>query len=112
MKNNQKAPCENSKDFYCDFVLNNKITVKKLYEDELVLAYYHTKPNWLVHVVVLPKAHVPSLIECDETTLSALFVVIKRLAEEILMQHGSCRVLTNLGTYQDSKHLHWHLYVE
>ena len=28
---------------------------------------------------------------------------------EILREHGACRVITNLGRYQDSKHLHWHV---
>jgi len=27
----------------------------------------------------------------------------------VLDEHGACRVLTNLGKYQDSKHLHWHV---
>ena len=32
-------------------------------ETEQVLAYHHTRPNWPVHIVVIPKRHVPSL--CD-----------------------------------------------
>lgn len=27
----------------------------------------------------------------------------------VLAEHGACRVLTNLGRYQDSKHLHFHV---
>ena len=101
-----------TEDFYCDFVLNNKISVQKVYEDELVLAYYHTKPCWSVHLVVLPKQHIVSLFECDLMTLTSLLSVIKQLAHELLIKHGACRILTNLGRYQESKHLHWHLYVE
>ena len=40
---------------------------------------------------------------CDEV-LSA-----REVAKEVLAEHGACRVLTNLGEYQDSKHLHWHV---
>ena len=28
---------------------------------------------------------------------------------EVVREHGGCRVLTNLGGYQDSKHLHIHV---
>ncbi len=27
----------------------------------------------------------------------------------VTKENGSCRVLTNLGDYQNSKHLHWHI---
>lgn len=33
-------------DFYCDFVLNHKIEVDKVYETDNVLAYYHTRPAY------------------------------------------------------------------
>ena len=30
-------------------------------------------------------------------------------AAAVTAEHGACRVLTNLGRYQDSKHLHFHV---
>lgn len=35
--------------------------------------------------------------------------MIKKVAAMVTKENGSCRVLTNLGEYQDSKHLHWHI---
>ena len=32
----------------------------------------------------------------------------KRIAQ-VVAEHGGARVLTNLGCYQDSKHLHFHI---
>jgi histidine triad (HIT) family protein len=32
-------------------------------ENELVLAFHHTRPFWPVHVVVVPRRHVPSLVD-------------------------------------------------
>jgi hypothetical protein len=29
---------------------------------------------------------------------------VREVAGGVLAEHGACRVLTNLGTYQDSKH--------
>ena len=39
-----------------------------------------------------------------------LLEVIKLIANKIVLENGAARVLTNLGNYQDSKHLHFHVY--
>ncbi|WP_311775118.1 HIT domain-containing protein [Alkalihalobacillus sp. TS-13] len=48
-------------DFYCDEVLSGKTDVKKVYETENVLGYYHTRPAYQMHIVCIPKKHIPSL---------------------------------------------------
>jgi len=47
-------------DFYCDEALSGKTPVKVVLETEDVLAFHHTKPYWPVHIVVVPKVHIPS----------------------------------------------------
>jgi len=101
-----------TEDFYCDEVLSGKITVRKVMETENVLAYYHTKPFYPIHIVTIPKKHIASLItleEADNNLLLELFGVIKQVAATVTQEHGACRVITNIGKYQDSKHLHWHI---
>ncbi|MDO8452712.1 MAG: HIT domain-containing protein [bacterium] len=101
-----------TEDFYCDFVLNNKIEVEKVKETDNVLAYFHTRPHWPVHIVVIPKKHIPSLLHLgggDNAILLELFDVIKEVADKVVKENGAARVLTNLGKYQDSKHLHFHV---
>lgn len=99
-------------DFYCDEVLSGKTPVEVVRETERVLAYHHTRPFWPVHVVVIPKQHVPSLVDlgdADEGLLADLLAVVREVAAEVEATHGAARVLTNLGRYQDSKHLHFHV---
>ncbi|WP_170138761.1 HIT domain-containing protein [Oceanobacillus chungangensis] len=99
-------------DFYCDEVLNGKTKVKKVLETDNVLAYYHTKPYWPIHIVAIPKKHISSLItleESDNELLLELLGVIKKVASMVTEENGACRVITNVGNYQDSKHLHWHI---
>jgi histidine triad (HIT) family protein len=99
-------------DFYCDEVLSGRTPVRVVCETEDVLAYHHTRPFWPVHIVVIPKRHVPSLVDlggADEALLARLLAVVRRVAADVDAQHGGCRVLTNLGRYQDSKHLHFHV---
>ena len=102
-----------SNDFYCDEVLSGRIVVNKMHETANVLAYQHTRPFWPVHIVVIPKRHISSLLsleESDAPLLLELIDVIKQVAQQLVAEHGACRVLTNLGSYQDSKHLHWHVF--
>jgi histidine triad (HIT) family protein len=99
-------------DFYCDEVLSGKTPVEVVRETESVLAYHHTRPFWPVHIVVIPKRHVPSLTDlggAPEGLLDELMGVVRSVAREVEREYGAARVLTNLGEYQDSKHLHFHV---
>ena len=81
-------------------------------ETEHVLAFHHTKPFWPVHIVVIPKMHVPSLTNLGDHSVDivhAVLEVVTEIARKVEKEHGACRVLTNLGEYQDSKHLHFHV---
>jgi Diadenosine tetraphosphate (Ap4A) hydrolase and other HIT family hydrolases len=99
-------------DFYCDEVLSGKTEVNVVRETDNVLAYHHTRPFWPAHIVVIPKRHISSLLtleQSDNALLLELIGVVREVAQQIVSEHGACRVLTNLGEYQDSKHLHWHV---
>lgn len=99
-------------DFYCDRVLSGALDLKVCFENEQVLAFHHSNPIWEQHVVLLPKRHVESLIslgEDDNELLLELMRAAKRIAAGFMESHGACRVYTNLGDYQSSKHLHWHI---
>lgn len=101
-----------TQDFYCDEVLNGRTEVEKVYETKNVLAYYHTRPSYKVHIVAIPKKHIPSLTTSDDSDnelLLELMGVVRKVASKTEIEYGACRVLTNLGAYQDSKHLHWHI---
>lgn len=101
-----------SNDFYCDEVLSGRTAVNKVFETDNVLAYHHTRPFWPTHIVVIPKRHIASLItleDGDQEIFLELFEVIKKVAADVTAEKGAARVLTNLGEYQDSKHLHFHV---
>lgn len=99
-----------SQDFYCDEVLSGRTPVEKVVETDRVLAYYHTRPFYPVHIVVIPKLHIDSLLTLDDGELLAeMIAVVQKVAASVVEIEGACRVLTNLGNYQESKHLHWHV---
>jgi histidine triad (HIT) family protein len=97
-------------DFYCEQVLSGKTLVEKVFETANILAFYHTKPSYPVHIVVIPKHHIPSLLELtDQALCLEMMDVVRQVAEMVTHAHTACRVITNLGDYQESKHLHWHV---
>ena len=99
-------------DFYCDEVLSGKTAVERVIETDNVLAYHHTKPAYPSHIVVIPIKHISSLLTIndeDGVLLLEILAVVKEVAGQTVEKYGACRVITNLGDYQDSKHLHWHV---
>ena len=99
-------------DFYCDVALPNVAALEVVHDGEGVLAFHHTRPFWEVHIVVVPKRHVPSLTDpvgADDALVRELLTVVRNVAATVEADFGAARVLTNLGAYQDSKHLHVHV---
>ena len=99
-------------DFYCDVAIPRLEEIDVVHEDDRVLAFHHTRPFWPTHVVVVPKRHIASFTTVsaeDEDDVRALLAVVQRVAREVEQREGAAAVLTNLGTYQDSKHLHVHV---
>ena len=97
-------------DFYCIEVFSGRTPVDTVLETNNVLAYHHTRPFWETHIVVVPKEHVDSLLTVDNELLIELMDVVKKVVSKLLEEKAAARVLTNLGDYQDSKHLHFHVY--
>ncbi|MGP5006247.1 HIT family protein [Brachybacterium tyrofermentans] len=100
-------------DFYCDVAIPDPGALDVVHEDPRVLAFHHTRPFWDVHIVVVPTRHIASLTTAgpkDEADLRALLSVVQQIARDVEQEHGAAAVLTNLGAYQDSKHLHVHVH--
>lgn len=100
-------------DFYCDVAIPRVSELDVVLHNDHVLAFHHTRPFWRTHIVVVPKRHLASLTTVDagdEPDLRALFAAVQQVARDVEMTRGAAGVLTNLGGYQDSKHLHIHVY--
>ncbi len=99
-------------DFYCEKILTGRLEVPVYYESDRVFAFHHTNPLWEHHVVLLPRKHIESLLtmdESDDDLLLELMRTARMIAADFMARCGGARVYTNLGEYQSSKHLHWHI---
>jgi histidine triad (HIT) family protein len=88
------------------------IPAKRLRETETLLAFYHPKPAYPFHVVILPKKDIRSFDELppDDPFLKDLVATIQSLMQEF--QLPGYRVIVNAGEYQTFPHLHFHLISE
>lgn len=89
-----------------------EIPSKKVYEDEMVYAFYDIDPQAPTHFLVIPKAHIGS---CGEITaensavVAHTFEVISQVTRE--MGITDFRVVSNCGPQagQSVAHLHFHV---
>lgn len=100
-------------DFYCDEVLSGRVDVERIVDTEQVLAFHHTQPYWPVHIVIIPKRHIPSLAALgpgDLPIAHEMLTVAAELCRRIAAEYGGCRLSTNSGDYQTTKHLHFYIH--
>jgi len=86
------------------------IPVNRLRETESLMAFYHPKPSYPFHVLLVPKKAVKTLMEFDSNDsafLSDLFSTVQSLVEEFHL--AAYRLIVNGGEYQDFPQLHFHL---
>jgi histidine triad (HIT) family protein len=90
-----------------------EIPTKKLHEDDEFIAFHDIRPAAEVHFLVVPKRHVPSLLEVqagDEPMLGRLMALVPRLAREQGLG-GGFKTAINTGPDggQEVDHLHIHV---
>ena len=95
-------------------IIDRHAPAKILYEDERAVAIQDIHPQAPVHLLVLPRQHLPSLQEAtaeDETLLGHLFTLAARLARERGLDSKGYRTVINNGTWagQSVSHLHVHV---
>lgn len=99
-------------DIYCEQIIPGKLKVDIVFETSKVMAFHHTKPYWEHHVVIIPKIHIDSLSNySNDTELNKDFFEAIRIVTKMFEDnYGGCRISSNVGNYQTSKHLHWYVH--
>ena len=87
------------------------IPVKRLRETETLLAFYHPKPAYPFHVLLIPRQPFASLMDLPAESgdfLRDLLASVQSLVQEYHLENGY-RLIANGGAYQDFPILHFHL---
>jgi histidine triad (HIT) family protein len=90
-----------------------EIPSTKVYEDDTVVAFNDLDPQAPVHVLIIPKEHIASATEINESNsavVAHIFEVAAKIAAEKGLKDGF-RIVNNCGDSagQSVKHLHFHL---
>lgn len=96
-------------------IANKEIKSEIVFEDEKVIAFNDITPQAPIHVLVIPKKHIPSFIDIAESgdfeyVKQALFAANK-IAKEKGLDKSGFRIVCNHGSDagQAVSHLHFHL---
>ncbi|MDI3257518.1 MAG: histidine triad nucleotide-binding protein [Kyrpidia sp.] len=85
-----------------------------VYRDEHVVAFHDVAPQAPVHVLVIPRKHVASVLELEEADDAAVLAIhgaIRQVAHLTGIARTGFRVVTNCGPdgHQTVFHLHYHV---
>lgn len=97
---------------FCQLIDEKKLNL--IFEDDTVVAFHDTSPKSPVHILIVPKKHIDSVLEIkedDEPLLGHLFTVAKQLAKEKGIDESGFRLTVNTGrdAGQTIPHIHMHL---
>ena len=106
-------------------IVNKTLPSTCVFENERIMVFKDIHPSAPVHLLIIPKRHIPSLSHCnpeDAALLGEMMALIPQLAKEHGIEvtgtesgnlQGGFRVVVNTGPdgKQDVYHLHIHLMV-
>ena len=95
-------------------IINKEISAEIVYEDDEIIGFRDINPVAPVHILVIPKKHISSLVDLkeeDEKVIGKIYSVINKIAKEQGILEKGYRVIINCGDDggQVVKHIHFHL---
>lgn len=101
------------KDLFCRIV-EKEIPADIVYEDDEVLAFRDIRPQAPVHILIIPKKHIPKVAdatEADADLLGKLVLAANKIAAQEGVSEDGYRLVFNNGpnSGQEVYHIHLHL---
>ena len=95
-------------------IAQKKISAKVVYEDDLSLAFEDISPQAPVHVLVIPKKHIPTSLdieEADNALIGHLYQVANKIARERGVDGRGFRLVMNCNAEAGQTVFHLHLHM-
>lgn len=94
-------------------IAKKEIPSSIVYEDEEIVAFNDINPQAPVHIIIIPRKHIPRVIDLEENDaplIGKLFIIAKNLAKEKNIEEGYRLIINcNPGAGQSVFHIHLHL---
>lgn len=98
---------------FCQIV-KKEIPSQTVYQDEKIIVFKDTNPVAPVHLLIVPKEHIPSvnhLEKKDQELIGQIFLLAQKIARDQGIAESGYRLSFNVGRNagQTVDHLHLHL---
>lgn len=94
-------------------IANKEIPSKIIYEDEKMLVFEDLNPGAPVHVLLIPKDHIPSLDYMEEDHIELMGHILNKVKDIAKLKglENGYRLVNNCGVQggQTVDHIHYHL---
>ena len=95
-------------------IINKEIPSEIVYEDEEVIAFKDINPAAPIHILVVPKKHIETLLDIakeDGELIAHIYEVINKIAIDNGFSKQGFRVIANCGkdSGQEVMHIHFHI---
>lgn len=89
------------------------LPVKRIKETDKAIAFWHSKPFWENHMLIVPKAPIKSLIcitEANASYVAGVYTLLADVIKELGWGNEEYSTLINGGKRQEVGQLHLHLF--
>lgn len=95
-------------------IIRGELPSDKVYEDQEFIAFKDIRPRAPVHILVVPKAYIPTLAHYPDTpeghlALGKLFATANRIAKQLGLEGYKVQVHVGESGGQEVFHVHCHL---
>lgn len=91
-------------------IAHKEIPKEFTYEDEEVMVFPDISPIKPIHLLIVPKQHIPTIMELEDGDLiDKIHKVIKDMVVKNKLSDKGFRIVINGGGAQAIDHLHFHL---
>lgn len=95
-------------------IVRGEIPARVVHDDPHCMAFHDVAPQAPVHVLVIPKKPIESLVSIsqgDAALLGHLWTIIPQIAKQLELEASGYRVVVNCGRDggQSVDHLHFHI---
>ncbi|MEX0385928.1 histidine triad nucleotide-binding protein [Spiribacter onubensis] len=96
---------------FCE-IAAGRMNAEIVHEDEHVVAFRDIHPQAPVHVLIIPRKHISSMLEIapeDAELLGHMHLTARKLARDLGIAEGGYRSIFNCGT--DAGQTVWHIHL-